>query len=123
MDCTMNLRPDAIPKTTLSNGMTISQIGFGTLSVQPNRDASDANAEITANIVAQALKAGYRHIDTAQSMAPSAASDRPSLHQASRETICTSPASWATVTTRPTRYVARSSGLWRTWVWNNSTCS
>jgi len=63
----MPLRSPAIPKITLSNGTTITQLGFGTLAVQPNREASDANAEITARIVAQALKAGYRHIDTAQS--------------------------------------------------------
>ena len=47
----MDLGSPAIPKITLSNGMTISQLGFGTLSVQPNREASDANAEITAGIV------------------------------------------------------------------------
>jgi 2,5-diketo-D-gluconate reductase A len=63
----MHLSATAIPEITLSNGMTVSQLGFGTLAVQPNREASDANAEITAGIVAQALKAGYRHIDTAQS--------------------------------------------------------
>jgi 2,5-diketo-D-gluconate reductase A len=63
----MHQGPPAVPKITLSNGMTISQLGFGTLSVQPNREASDANAETTAGIVTQALNAGYRHIDTAQS--------------------------------------------------------
>lgn len=63
----MHVGPLAVPKITLSNGMTIPQLGFGTLAVQPNREASSANAEITASIVAQALKAGYRHIDTAQS--------------------------------------------------------
>ncbi|NYH91168.1 2,5-diketo-D-gluconate reductase A [Actinopolymorpha rutila] len=35
--------------------------------MQPDRKSSDANAETTANIVSQALEAGYRHIDTAQS--------------------------------------------------------
>jgi 2,5-diketo-D-gluconate reductase A len=63
----MRARSPAIPKITLSNGTTVSQLGFGTLSVQPDREASDANARITGDIVAQALKAGYRHIDTAQS--------------------------------------------------------
>jgi 2,5-diketo-D-gluconate reductase A len=63
----MLLTSPAIPEITLSNGRTVSQLGFGTLAVQPNREASDANAEITAGIVSQALKAGYRHIDTAQS--------------------------------------------------------
>ena len=59
----MHLRSAAIPKITLSNGTTISQLGFGTLAVQPNREPSDANAATTAGIVAQALEAGYRHID------------------------------------------------------------
>lgn len=54
----MHPRSSAIPGITLANGMTISQLGFGTLAVQPNREATDANAEITAGIVAQALKAG-----------------------------------------------------------------
>ncbi|WP_233853701.1 aldo/keto reductase [Paraburkholderia sp. HD33-4] len=63
----MNLKPTTVPQITLSNGMTIPQLGFGTLAVQPNRDASTANAEITASVVAKALEAGYRHIDTAQS--------------------------------------------------------
>jgi 2,5-diketo-D-gluconate reductase A len=63
----MQLTSPAIPGITLSNGLTISQLGLGTLAVQPNREASDANAEITAGVVAQALEAGYRHIDTAQS--------------------------------------------------------
>lgn len=56
----------AIPKITLTNGFAIPQLGFGTLAVQPSREASDANAEITAGIVAHALKTGYRHFDTAQ---------------------------------------------------------
>ena len=34
--------------------------------VQPSRDASQANIDMTAEVVRQALKAGYRHIDTAQ---------------------------------------------------------
>lgn len=63
----MLLKPPAVPKITLPNEATIPQLGLGTLAVQPNREASDANAEITAGIVAQALQAGYRHVDTAQS--------------------------------------------------------
>ncbi|WP_203566724.1 aldo/keto reductase [Aestuariimicrobium ganziense] len=57
----------AAPWTTLPNGTTIPQIGFGTLAVQPSRDASDENADITGEIVRAALKAGYRHLDSAQS--------------------------------------------------------
>jgi 2,5-diketo-D-gluconate reductase A len=62
----MQAKLHTVPKITLSNGLAIPQLGFGTLSVQPSRDASDANAEITAGIVSQALEAGYRHFDTAQ---------------------------------------------------------
>jgi 2,5-diketo-D-gluconate reductase A len=47
--------------------LPIPQLGFGTLAVQPDRESSDANAETTGRIVAQAREAGYRHIDTAQS--------------------------------------------------------
>ena len=63
----MVLKTPTVPTTTLPNGRTIPQLGLGTLAVQPNREASDANAAITADIVAHALHAGYRHIDTAQS--------------------------------------------------------
>ena len=48
----MHQRSPTIPKITLSNGTTVSQLGFGTLSVQPDREASDANARITAGLVA-----------------------------------------------------------------------
>lgn len=46
-----------IPDITLSNGVTIPQLGFGTWLVSP-ADAPD--------VVGRALTAGYRHIDTAQ---------------------------------------------------------
>jgi 2,5-diketo-D-gluconate reductase A len=55
-----------IPVVPLRDGTGIPQIGFGTLSVQPSRDASQANIDVTAEVVGQALEAGYRHIDTAQ---------------------------------------------------------
>lgn len=49
----------AVTKTyTLSNGVTIPAIGFGTWQVQEGPEAVDA--------VKAALQAGYRHIDTAQ---------------------------------------------------------
>ena len=63
----MNPTPPTVPLITLPDGTTIPQLGFGTLAVQPSRDASDANADLTGGIVAEALTAGYRHIDTAQS--------------------------------------------------------
>ena len=47
----------AIPDITLNNGQTIPQLGFGVFLVKP---------EDTFAAVSNALKAGYRHIDTAE---------------------------------------------------------
>jgi 2,5-diketo-D-gluconate reductase A len=55
-----------IPTITLNSEATIPQLGYGTLAVQPDRESTEQNAAITAEIVTQALHAGYRHIDTAQ---------------------------------------------------------
>jgi 2,5-diketo-D-gluconate reductase A len=55
-----------VPVVPLRDGTGIPQIGFGTLRVQPSRDASQANIDVTAEVVGLALRAGYRHIDTAQ---------------------------------------------------------
>ncbi|HET6191288.1 MAG TPA: aldo/keto reductase [Trebonia sp.] len=55
-----------IPDITLNDGTAIPQLGFGTLAVQPDREATQANIGQTADIVGLALQAGYRHIDTAQ---------------------------------------------------------
>lgn len=55
------------PKIFLPDGVAIPQLGYGTLAVQPDRENSDTNAELTAGIVGEALKLGYRHLDTAQS--------------------------------------------------------
>ena len=55
-----------IPNITLNNGRTIPQLGFGTLSIQPDREDTPANAQITARIVGDAIQVGYRHIDSAQ---------------------------------------------------------
>lgn len=63
----MHIDGDSVPRITLRDGTTIPQLGFGTLAVQPDRESSEANAETTGLIVSQALEAGYRHIDTAQS--------------------------------------------------------
>lgn len=46
-----------IPTTTLNNGVTMPQLGFGVFQVP---DLDDCEAAVTA-----ALKAGYRLIDTA----------------------------------------------------------
>jgi 2,5-diketo-D-gluconate reductase A len=55
-----------IPEIMLNNGRTIPQLGFGTLRVQPDRQSTPSNIELTAEIVGLAFQAGYRHIDTAQ---------------------------------------------------------
>ena len=46
-----------IPNLTLNDGRTIPQLGFGVFQVDPGE---------TASVTAQAIEAGYRHIDTAQ---------------------------------------------------------
>jgi 2,5-diketo-D-gluconate reductase A len=46
-----------VPTITLTNGRTIPQLGFGVFQVPP---------EDTAEVTAQALEVGYRHIDTAE---------------------------------------------------------
>ena len=56
-----------VPQIPLRDGTAIPQLGYGTLALQPDREHSDANAEITASVVAEALRAGYRHLDSAQS--------------------------------------------------------
>src|SRR4051812_48860609 len=47
----------SIPQITLNDGNTIPQLGFGVFQIPP---------EDTAEAVAQALKTGYTHIDTAE---------------------------------------------------------
>jgi 2,5-diketo-D-gluconate reductase A len=56
----------AIPEVMLNNGISIPQLGFGTLAVQPSRESTPSNIETTAEVIGLALEAGYRHIDTAQ---------------------------------------------------------
>jgi 2,5-diketo-D-gluconate reductase A len=55
-----------IPTITLNNGITIPQLGYGTLALQPDRTITDENTRIAAATVSDALAAGYRHLDTAQ---------------------------------------------------------
>jgi 2,5-diketo-D-gluconate reductase A len=55
-----------IPAIALNDGTVIPQVGFGTLNVQPDRRPTPSNIAKTAEIVAQALEVGYRHLDTAQ---------------------------------------------------------
>jgi 2,5-diketo-D-gluconate reductase A len=62
----MNTQPSGIPTITLSDGTTIPQLGFGTLGIQPDRERTASNAELTAQVVGLALEAGYRQLDTAQ---------------------------------------------------------
>jgi 2,5-diketo-D-gluconate reductase A len=47
----------AVPDVALNNGRTIPQFGFGVFQIRPGD---------TAKAVAEALEAGYRHIDTAE---------------------------------------------------------
>lgn len=47
----------AVPAITLNNGVEIPQLGFGVFQIEP---------EHTREATLTALKAGYRHIDTAQ---------------------------------------------------------
>jgi len=47
----------AIPDITLNDGNTIPQLGFGVFQIEPDE---------TAEAVGEALRIGYRHIDTAE---------------------------------------------------------
>lgn len=47
----------AVPNLTLNNGQQIPQLGFGVFQIKP---------EDTVEAVTEALKVGYRHIDTAE---------------------------------------------------------
>jgi 2,5-diketo-D-gluconate reductase A len=62
----MTTDQDSMPTIALRDGSAIPQLGFGTLAVQPDRQTNSANTETTSAIVVEALRAGYRHIDTAQ---------------------------------------------------------
>lgn len=55
-----------IPAITLDDGTRIPQLGFGTLRIQPDRNRTPENARATADAVGEALRLGYRHLDTAQ---------------------------------------------------------
>jgi 2,5-diketo-D-gluconate reductase A len=55
-----------IPQIALNDDTTIPQLGYGTLALQPDREATDENTTLAAQTVSEALQAGYRHIDTAQ---------------------------------------------------------
>lgn len=55
-----------VPPITLNDGVEIPQIGFGTMNLSDARDGSDASHETTAQGVASAIAADYRHFDTAQ---------------------------------------------------------
>jgi len=55
-----------IPKITLNDGVTIPQLGFGTMDLATARDNSPESHEVTVQGVAAAIATGYRHFDTAQ---------------------------------------------------------
>lgn len=53
---TSEFDPSIVPTVTLNDGNTIPQLGYGVFKIDP---------EQTEEMVAEALKVGYRHIDTA----------------------------------------------------------
>lgn len=53
----MSSTAPAVPTLSFARGGTIPQIGYGVFKVDP---------EIAADVTAQALEAGYRHLDTAK---------------------------------------------------------
>ena len=53
---TSEFDPSIVPVVELNDGNTIPQLGYGVFKVPP---------EDTEALVAEALKVGYRHIDTA----------------------------------------------------------
>lgn len=55
-----------VPQITLNDGVTIPQLGFGTMDIAPERDNRPESHEITAAGVQAAIEVGYRHFDTAQ---------------------------------------------------------
>lgn len=56
----------SVPLVTLNDGVEIPQLGFGTMDVFPKRVDSAESHEATARVVGEAIRAGYRHLDTAQ---------------------------------------------------------
>ncbi|MEV5451751.1 aldo/keto reductase [Streptomyces sp. NPDC052535] len=56
----------SIPTIALHDGTTIPQLGFGTLALPGDAGGTAAGDEETARVVARAIGAGYRHIDSAQ---------------------------------------------------------
>lgn len=65
-DVTVDVRDAGVPLIQLNSGASIPQIGFGSLGIQPDRQATRSNIEVASAVVRAALQAGYRHIDTAQ---------------------------------------------------------
>ena len=55
-----------IPDVVLHDGTTIPQLGFGTLGIPGDAGGTEAGDAETARVVALAIEAGYRHIDSAQ---------------------------------------------------------
>jgi 2,5-diketo-D-gluconate reductase A len=57
MSANTPVSPPTVPSVVLNDGTSIAQIGFGVFQIPP---------EDTVEAVTEALRAGYRHIDTAQ---------------------------------------------------------
>jgi 2,5-diketo-D-gluconate reductase A len=70
----------AVPNVTLNDGNTIPQLGFGVFQIEPKD---------TAEAVSEALRVGYRHIDTAEMYGNEKRSARPSAPSASTAAMST----------------------------------
>ena len=53
----MSATSPTVPTLSFRDGGTIPQLGYGVFKVDP---------EVAADVTAQALEAGYRHLDTAK---------------------------------------------------------
>ena len=115
----MQTTRSSIPTIDLNDGTIIPALGFGTLAVQPDRESTPANIEMTADIVGQALRVGYRHVDTAQAYGTEAGVEGESQSPASRATTSMSPASSRTPTTDLMICGGRSKRRWRISDWIN----
>jgi aryl-alcohol dehydrogenase-like predicted oxidoreductase len=94
----------AVPDLPLNSGQTIPQLGFGVFKIDP--------AE-TADAVAEALRVGYRHIDTAEMYGNEKDVGRPLGLRAWIAAKFSSPASSTTGTTGRTMRVEPSTALSR----------
>ncbi len=103
-----------IPTVALNDGNAIPQLGFGTYLVPPDD---------TFRIVAAALSAGYRHIDTAQMYRNERGVGEAIAASTWIATNSSSPPSSPMAHTDPTMRGAPSTPHSRRWASTRSTCS